>query len=117
MEVIAGPPQMCQVRPTMDSDKPRTAIEIAMERLKQRDAENGVVEAPPTDAQKAALAEIRSIHAAKLAELEILQRSKRAGLLDPTDRVRIDAEYRAEVRRLNDDLDRKVGKIRRAGGD
>src|SRR5712691_8770992 len=98
-----------------DDEKPRTALEIAMERLKQRDAESGVVEQPPSDAQKAAIAEAKSIHAAKVAELEILQRSKVASVFDRTERDRLDAEYHDELRRLNDDLDRKVGKIRRAG--
>ena len=99
-----------------EHEKPRTAFEIAMERLKQRDADSGVVEQPPSDEQKAAIAEARSVHAAKMAELEILQRSKMAGVFDPEDRARLEDQYRDEVRRLNDDLDRKVGKIRRAGG-
>ena len=100
-----------------ESDKPRSALEIAMERLKKRDAESGVVDTPPTDEQKAAIAEARSVHAAKVAELEILQRSKVAAVLEPADRVRIELEYRDELRRLHDDLDRKVARIRRAGRD
>ena len=99
-----------------EDEKPRTALEIAMERLKQRDADNGIVEQPPSDEQKAAIAEARSVHAAKMAELEILQRSNIAAVFDPEDRARLQDQYRDEVRRLNDDLDRKVGKIRRAGG-
>ena len=63
-------------------DKPRSALEIAMDRLKQRDAESGVVDRPPTEEQKSALAEARNVHAAKMAELEILQRSKMAGVMD-----------------------------------
>ncbi|MSO56514.1 MAG: hypothetical protein EXQ55_06285 [Acidobacteria bacterium] len=98
-----------------DDEKPRTALEIAMERLKQRDADSGVVDRPPTEEQKAAIAEARSVHAAKAAELEILQRSKMAGVFEPDDRARLEAQYRDELRRLNDDLVRKVGKIRRAG--
>jgi hypothetical protein len=75
------------------------------------------VDRPVTDAQRAAIAEARSVHGAKLAELEILQRSKMAGVYDPADRERIDAEYRDEMRRLNDDLERKLGRIRRPAGD
>lgn len=100
-----------------DNEKPRTALEIAMERLKQRDADSGVVERPPTEEQKAAIAEARNVHAAKAAELEILQRSKMAGVFEPDNRTRLEAEYRDELRRLNDDLERRVGKIRRAGRD
>ena len=95
-----------------DSEKPRTAVEIAMERMKQRDADNGVADVPPTEAQKTAIAEARNVHAAKVAELEILQRSKMAAVFDPADRQRLEDEYRSELRRLHDDLERKVGKIR-----
>jgi hypothetical protein len=95
-----------------ENEKPRTAVEIAMDRLKQRDAESGVVDEPPTEEQKAALAEARNVHAAKAAELEILHRSKMLALVDPADRQRLEGEYRDELRRLNEDLERKVGKIR-----
>lgn len=83
-----------------------------MERMKQRDADNGVADVPPTEAQKTAIAEARNVHAAKVAELEILQRSKMAAVFDPADRQRLEDEYRSELRRLHDDLERKVGKIR-----
>ena len=95
-----------------ETDKPRSAIEIAMARLKQKDVDHGVVDRPMTDEQKAAIAEARSMHAAKVAELEILQRSKIAGVFDPGDRERLDAEFRDELRRLNDDLERKVTRLR-----
>jgi hypothetical protein len=100
-----------------EDQKPRSALEIAMDRLKRRDAESGVVDRPPTDEQKSAIAEARNVHAAKMAELEILQRSKMAGVMDAEDRNRLQAEYRDELRRLNDDLERKVARIRRAAGD
>jgi hypothetical protein len=97
-----------------EDEKPRSAVEIAMARLKQRDAESGVVDQPTTDEQKAAIAEARNLYAARVAELQILQRSKRAGVMDPADADRVDAEYRTELRRLADDLERKIAKIRRA---
>ena len=99
-----------------EDEKPRSALEIAMERLKQRDADSGVVDQLPTDEQKAAIGEARSVHAAKTAELQILQRSKMAGVFDPADRQRLEAEYRDELRRLNDDLVRKLDRIRGASG-
>ena len=100
-----------------DNDKPRTALEIAMERLKRRDAENGVTDEPPTKEQKAAIAEARSVHAAKVAELEILHKSTMAGVFDPAERAPLEAGYRHELQRLHDDLDRKLGKIRRPARD
>ena len=101
----------------MEDDKPRSAVEIAMARLKQRDADSGVVDPTTTDEQKAAIAEARNLHAAKVAELQILQRAKVAGVYDPADRDRLDAEYRGELRRLAEDMDRKIARIRRAPED
>jgi hypothetical protein len=52
----------------------------------------------------------------KVAELEILHRSKMAGMYDPNERVQAEAEYRHELVRLNEDLERKIGKIRGNSG-
>jgi len=101
----------------MTDERPKSSYEIAMDRLKKRDAESGIEERPTTGEQKAAIAEARSLHAAKTAELEILHRSKMASVFDPPERERLDAEYRDELRRLKDDLERKVDRIRRAAGD
>ena len=86
-----------------------------MERMRQKDADSGVVDRPPTDEQKAALADARSFYSSKVAELEILHRSKMAAMFDPAERVQADDDYRRELARLNDDLERKIGKIRGTG--
>jgi hypothetical protein len=101
----------------MPDDAPRTAYEIALARLKEKDRESGVVDQPPTEEQKTAIAEARSVHASKVAELEILHRSQMARMFDPADRQRLEEEYRDELRRLNDDCERKVRKIRQQVGD
>ena len=44
---------------SVDNDKPKSAIELAMERLRRKDAEQGVVYQPITDEQNSALAEAR----------------------------------------------------------
>lgn len=93
-------------------EKPKSALELAMERLRKRDAESGAVDRPPTEEQKAAIAEARSVHAAKLAELEILHRSKLLGMFDPAARAQAEDDYRREVLRLNEQCERKVRKIR-----
>jgi hypothetical protein len=93
-------------------DRPKSAVELAMERMRRKDTDNGVVDVPPTDEQKAAIAEARSLHASKVAELEILHRSKRAGLMDPAERSQSEEAYRRDLTRLHDDLERKIGKIR-----
>jgi hypothetical protein len=99
----------------MDDDKPKSAVELAIERLRKQDADSGISERPPTDEQKAAIAEARSVHASKIAELEILHRSKMVGLFDPAQRQQTDEEYRREIVRLNEDVDRKIKKIRSQG--
>jgi len=48
-------------------DEPKSAYELAMERLKKKDAEAGVVEQKLTDAQKAAIADARNFYESKLA--------------------------------------------------
>lgn len=96
-------------------DKPKSALELAMARLRQKDADSGVAERPPTEAQKAAIGEARSLHASKVAELEILHRAKMASLFDPADRGSAEEGYRRDLTRLHDELERKIGKIRRQG--
>jgi hypothetical protein len=93
-------------------DRPKSAVELAMERMRRKDADSGVVERPPTDAQKSAIAEARSLHASKVAELEILHRAKISSVMDPADRGHAEEAYRRDLTRLNDDLERKIEKIR-----
>ena len=93
-------------------DKPKSALELAMERLRQRDADSGAVERAVTDAQRSAIAEARSLHASKVAELEILHRANMSRMFDPAERTKAADDYRRDMQRLHEDLDRKVGKIR-----
>ena len=60
-------------------DKPKSAVELAMERMRKKDADSGVAEPATTDEQKPQIAEARNVHASKVAELEILHRSKVGG--------------------------------------
>ena len=94
-----------------DADRPKSAVELAMERLRQKDSESGVVGRAPTDEQKAAIAEARSLHASKVAELESAP-LKLASVFDPAERVQAEEGYRRDLSRLNEDLERKIGKIR-----
>jgi hypothetical protein len=93
-------------------DKPKSSLELALERLRQRDADSGVADKPPTDKQKTDIAEARSFHASKVAEAQILHRSKMAGIFDPAERAQADDDHRRDLRRLNDDLERKIRQIR-----
>lgn len=95
----------------MDSG-PKSALELAMERLKKKDAEQGVSERALTEDQKNDLAEVRKTYAAKLAQEEIIFKSKTAGFLDHDSRQVLEENYRRDVERLNHERDRKIEKIR-----
>lgn len=94
------------------SDAPKSAIELAMERLRKKDAEAGVVEQKLTDAQKAAIAEARSVYEARVAERQILHRQTRLTAVDPQEIARLEDEYRRDLERFATDRDAKIRKIR-----
>lgn len=94
------------------SDAPKSALELAMERLRKKDAEAGVVEQKLTDAQKAAIAEARSVYEARVAERQILHRQKQLTAVDPQEITRLEEEYRRDMDRFATDRDAKIRKIR-----
>ena len=97
----------------MADDKPlKSAVELALERLKQKDAESGVESRPLTDAQKAAIAEARNFYEAKLAEAEVLHQSKLKTTVDPEQREALLQDYRRDRERLTSERDRKIARIR-----
>jgi len=85
-----------------------------MERLKKKDADEGVSERALTDDQKNEIAEVRKTYSARLAQEEILFKSKTAGYIEPESRRQIEENYRRDVERLNHERDRKIEKIRGA---
>lgn len=96
----------------MSDEAPKSALELAMERLKKKDADAGVVAHKLTDTQKAAIAEARSVHEARVAELQILHRGKQLTAADPEVIEKIEQEYRRDLERLASDRDSKIKKIR-----
>ena len=93
-------------------DGPKSAYELAMERLKKKDADEGVSERPVTDDQKNEIAEIRKTYGAKLAQEEIIFKSKMQEYLDREARQTLEDNYRRDVDRLTHERDRKIEKIR-----
>jgi hypothetical protein len=91
---------------------PKSAYELAMERLRKKDAEAGIVEQKLTDEQKAAIAEARSVYDARVAELQILQRDKRLRTLDPAELERVEEQFRRDMERFATDRDAKIRRIR-----
>jgi hypothetical protein len=96
----------------MSDEAPKSALELAMERLRKKDAVEGVVEKGLTEEQKAAIAEVRQVYSAKSAQEEILYKSKLATTWDPDERAKMEEGYRRDGQRMRDDRDRKIEKIR-----
>ena len=96
----------------MAEGAPKTAYELAMERLKSRDAEAGIERKPLTDEQKARMGEIRNFYQAKLAELEVLHQGKLKTVIDHEERAAREAEYRRDRERLTSERDAKIEKAR-----
>ncbi len=90
----------------------KSAYELAMERLQKKDADAGVARHVLTDAQKAAIAEIRNFYEAKFAELEVLHQGRLRALVDPAEQdVRME-EYRRDRERLTTERDAKIERAR-----
>ena len=85
-----------------------------MERLRRNDAEAGVDRQPMTDAQKAAIAEIRNYYQAKIAELEVLHQGRLRATVDHGERLAREEEYRRDRGRLSSERDAKIEKARRS---
>ncbi len=96
-------------------DAPKSAFELAMERLRRKDAETGTSERSLTDAQKSAIAEVRQVYAARLAQAEILHKSRLATTWEPEERGKLEEEYRRDLQRTHEERERKLEAIR--GGD
>ena len=99
----------------MAADGPKSAFELAMERLRQKDKDAGVVdEHPLTDTQKAAIAEARQVYEAKVAEREILHQAALRKATTHEEVERLNEELRRDKDRLATDRDRKTAEARRA---
>src|SRR5829696_3733641 len=96
-------------------DAPKSSLELAMERLKKKDVEQGVVDHVLTDAQKNEIADVRKTYGAKLAQEEILFKSHVQGVFEPDARRTLEDNYRRDVERITHERDRKIEKIRNAG--
>jgi hypothetical protein len=93
------------------NDSPKSAYELAMERLRKKDAEAGIVEQKLTDEQKAAVAEARSVYEARVAERQILHRDKRLAAYEPAAIEKLEEEYRRDMERFANDRDAKIRRI------
>jgi hypothetical protein len=100
----------------MADDKPPSKIKSSYELALERMAAQGI-EPPKSDAlspeARERVAELRRKTDAKLAELEILHRDSLSRVFEPAAREKAEEEYARERRRLEEDRDRQVEKLRR----
>lgn len=96
----------------MTDEAPKSAFEVAMERLRKKDAESGAGSTPLTDRQRADIAEVRNFYESKLAEGEVLHQSTLRRTAEPEARALLEEQYRRDRERLNTERDFKIAKIR-----
>ena len=97
----------------MPDDAPKSAYELAMERLQKKDKEAGVDDRPLTDAQKAAIAEVREIYKARAAEREILHQAALRTARTREELDELNDKLRRDHERLVNDRDRSIAEIRK----
>ena len=93
------------------SEAPKSAIEIVMERLRKKDVEAGVEEKALTDEQRAAIADVRSICEAAIAQRRIMHSTAIMTVFDPAERAERDDELRRDIERFQSERDAKIAKI------
>lgn len=99
------------------SDAPKSAYELAMEKLRKKDAAAGIQEQVLSDEQRAAIAEARSVYESRVAERRIMHRSAIAGTFDPAELEERNAELRRDLERFESDLDATIRRIRSGPAD
>ena len=97
----------------MADGAPKSAYELAMEKLKRQDKAAGVEAVELTPAQIEAIAEARKTYEARVAECRILHQSALAGATDVQALQEIEANYRRDLARFAGDRDKRIERIRR----
>ncbi len=100
----------------MSNEPPlKSAYELAMERLRDRDREQGLEQAAPLSGdQKEAIAELRRKAEAKLAELQILHSTDRSSAMaDPEQLTKLEEHYETDRRRAQSSLESSIARVRR----
>jgi hypothetical protein len=93
-------------------ERPKTAYELAMERLSRSDQKGAAPTRALTDAQKAEIAEARQIHQSRVAEREILHQAamRKAGSHEEVDQL--NEALRRDMDHYARERDRKIAQIR-----
>lgn len=94
------------------SDEPKSALELALERLKQKDADAGIEQKALTDEQREAIAEARNLYEARVAERRIMHQSQIAAVFDPQELELHREHLLRDLAQFESDRDTKIRKIR-----
>src|SRR5256885_5748949 len=94
-----------------DEKKLKSAYELALERMAERGIEPPREEALSPELRQQ-VAEVRQKSVAKLAELEILHQDSLRKAPDLAARDQAEQDYQRERRRLEEDRERQVAKLR-----
>ena len=94
------------------TDAPKSAFELAMERLKKKDADAGIEQKTLTDEQRAAIAEARNLYESRVAERRIMHQSQTAAVFDPQELELHREHLLRDLAQFESDRDAKIRKIR-----
>lgn len=94
------------------SDDPKTALELALERLQKKDADSGIAQKPLTDEQRAEIAEARNLYEARVAERRIMHQSQTAAVFDPQELELHREHLIRDLAHFESDRDSRIRKIR-----
>jgi len=92
---------------------PKSAYELAMEKLKRQDEVAGVEAVELTAVQVEGIAEARRNYEARVAECRILHQSALAGAADAQVLQELEANHRRDLARFASDRDKRIERIRR----
>ena len=94
---------------------PKSALELAMEKLDARDRKSGASPRKTlSDDQKARIAEVRSTARAEIAEWEILREQRLAETAaDPVKHAEMQEKIDIDRRRINEALESRIAEIRK----
>ena len=98
-----------------EDDAPKSSLELAMARLRKKDAESGDSIRELSGEQKEEIAEIRRVYDAKLAEVDIMKRPKLPAGLPEELREQVDLlneQYLRERDILAAERDAKIEAVR-----
>jgi len=94
------------------TDAPKSAIELAMERLKKKDADAGIEQKALNDVQRAAIAEARNLYESRVAERRIMHQSQTAAVFDPQELELHREHLLRDLAQFESDRDAKIREIR-----